>query len=158
MTVLEESDSTSSEYFRLVAAGWLLGLYILTKEVSVLLPPLFGLALLVYPQRMSLRNILAASLASYADDETDGGERLHFLEFPPDVVISGRSVLVIDDIWDSGRTAVTVRRRLIEAGAKPFIVVLHYKPKSSIFPEQSPDLFAEETSAWIEYPWELESS
>ena len=111
----------------------------------------------IFAQRLGLRNILAASLASYADDAVKGGETLRFLEFPPDAEIKGRRVLVVDDIWDSGRTAVTVKQRLLEAGAEPFIAVLHYKPKSSSFPDQSPDRFARETGDWIVYPWEHEA-
>lgn len=98
------------------------------------------------------RNVLSAALASYQDDaRTDTMTVYHF---PPDAALNGRRVLIVDDIWDSGRTAVALRRKVAEAGGTPIVAVLHYKPGRSAFPDAAPDLWVVETDAWIVYPWE----
>lgn len=103
-------------------------------------------------QHLNLRHVLAASVASYDDDIR--GETLHFLEFPTDTVLVGRRILVVDDIWDTGRTAMLVRERVVAAGGYPTVAVLHYKPMQSHYPDEHPDVSLEETDKWIEYPWE----
>lgn len=103
-------------------------------------------------QELALRDVLVASVASYEGERR--GDTLHFLEFPPDQAVVGRRILVVDDIWDSGRTAELVRRRILEAGGQPIIAVLHYKPEASHFPDRRPDYSVEDTDAWIQYPWE----
>lgn len=106
----------------------------------------------IVAQRLGLRHILSAALASYQAETRD--PEPCFLEFPDVAVLAGRRILVVDDIWDSGRTAVRIRQRLLAAGARPTIAVLHYKPESSAFPETRPELWQVETADWIVYPWE----
>jgi hypoxanthine phosphoribosyltransferase len=106
-------------------------------------------------ERLNIRNILVAAVQFY----TGIGETLEapvFLQFPNDVLLAGKSVLIIDDVWDSGRTATAVRERVQLAGGKPELAVLHYKPRASKFPDDRPDYFAEITDDWIVYPWDDE--
>jgi hypoxanthine phosphoribosyltransferase len=102
-----------------------------------------------------MRRVLSAAVESYEGDKQ--GDTLHFLEFPPDQAVVGRRILVIDDIWDSGRTAELVRRRIVEAGGVPTIAVLHYKPGRSSYPTRQPDVWLTETDDWIVYPWERDT-
>lgn len=106
-------------------------------------------------QELDTRDVLVAAVASYKGEER--GEQLVFLEFPRDEVIDGRRLLVVDDIWDSGRTVEHTRRRVIEAGGEPVIVVLHYKPNQSHYPSLAPDYWIGETDAWVVYPWERDT-
>lgn len=100
-----------------------------------------------------LRNILVAAVMFYTGvGET--ADRPIFLQFPPDPFLKDRRVLIVDDIWDSGRTIMAVRERVEAAGGHPETAVLHYKPARSMFPGHRPDYFVEETDAWIVYPWE----
>ncbi len=78
-----------------------------------------------------------------------------FLQFPEDALLHGRRVLIVDDVWDDGRTIMTVRGRVEQAGAIPEMAVLHYKPTHSLFPEHRPHYFAAITDKWVVYPWEL---
>ncbi len=78
-----------------------------------------------------------------------------FLQFPEDALLHGRRVLIVDDVWDDGRTMMTVRGRVEQAGAIPEMAVLHYKPTHSLFPDHRPHYFAAITDKWIVYPWEL---
>lgn len=104
-------------------------------------------------ERTGMRNILVAAVMFY----TAPGRALDrpvFLQFPPDPYIKDRRVLIVDDVWDSGRTIMAVKRRVVEAGGVPTVAVLHYKPAHSHFPGEAPDFYAEVTDAWIVYPWE----
>jgi hypothetical protein len=101
---------------------------------------------------LGLRNILVAAVQFY----TGVGQRADtpsFLQFPADPFITGKTVLIVDDIWDSGKTISAVKTRIIAAGGTPVTAVLHYKPSASIFPDQ-PEYYVEATDAWIVYPWE----
>jgi hypoxanthine phosphoribosyltransferase len=77
-----------------------------------------------------------------------------FVQFPAERQVEGQRILVVDDVWDSGSTAVAVRDRLRKAGARVEVCVLHYKPGQSRFPGDGPDFYAEETDAWVVYPWD----
>jgi hypoxanthine phosphoribosyltransferase len=101
---------------------------------------------------LDLRNIVAAAVMFYTDVEQRLSEPI-FLEFPADPLLVGKRVLIVDDVWDTGRTAMVVRRRVREAGARGDLAVLHYKPARSAYPDR-PDYFAETTDEWIIYPWE----
>lgn len=101
---------------------------------------------------LGIRNILVAAVQFY----TGVGRRASaptFLQFPADPFLSGKSVLIVDDIWDSGKTVSAVKGRVQDAGGKPIVAVLHYKPDASLFTD-TPDYYVESTSAWIVYPWE----
>ncbi len=78
-----------------------------------------------------------------------------FLQFPEDELLEDRRVLIIDDVWDSGRTVNTVRGRVENAGARPEVAVVHYKPGQSMF-KTKPEYYAAVTDAYIIYPWEAQ--
>lgn len=106
-------------------------------------------------ERLNIRNILVAAVQFY----TGIGQTLDepiYLQFPDTTLLDGKSVLIVDDVWDSGRTAMSVRQRVREAGGIAELAVLHYKPRASKFPEDRPDFFAELTDDWIVYPWDDE--
>lgn len=101
---------------------------------------------------LGIRNILVAAVQFYNGVERRA-DTPSFLQFPADPFLSGKTVLVVDDIWDSGKTISAVKARVLAAGGTPVTAVLHYKPSASLFPEQ-PDYYVEPTDAWIVYPWE----
>ncbi len=106
-------------------------------------------------EKLDIRNVLVAAVQFY----TGIGETLEqpiFFQFPADPILYGKRILVIDDIWDSGRTAVAVKERVGDAGGVPVVAVLQYKPRRSRYPEHRPDYYAEETDDWIVYPWEFD--
>ena len=104
-------------------------------------------------ERTGIRNILCAAVVFYEGSQQKY-EKPMFVQFPPEDLVKGRRVLVIDDVWDTGSTIVAVRNRLREAGATAEVCVLHYKPGRSRFPGDKPDYYAEETDGWIVYPWD----
>ena len=107
-------------------------------------------ALLAY--HLSLRNILVAAVQFYSG-VARRAQQPTFLQFPADPLLHGRRVLIVDDIWDSGKTIMAVKERVLAAGGVPITAVLHYKPAASLFDDR-PDYFVEITHAWIVYPWE----
>ncbi|WP_018461783.1 phosphoribosyltransferase [Thermus oshimai] len=105
-------------------------------------------------QALGARDILTAAVMFY-----EGEEPLPepvFLQFPQDPLLFGKRVLVVDDVWDSGRTAFAVKERIRRAGGTPWVATLHFKPERNRVPDR-PDFYAEETGAWVVYPWALEA-
>jgi hypoxanthine phosphoribosyltransferase len=68
--------------------------------------------------------------------------------------LSGHTILLVDDICDSGKTFVRGIKYLEELGAKGDAITtaaLYYKPHA----EYKPDFYIGETSAWVIYPYEV---
>ena len=103
-------------------------------------------------QKLGRRELEMAAVASYTGEQRES--RLEMLSFPRPEALRDRRVLIVDDVWDSGRTAIAVRKRVARSGGVPIIAVLHYKPGASKYPDDHPDLVVERTEAWIVYPWE----
>jgi len=78
-----------------------------------------------------------------------------FILFPPDAALRGRRTLVVQHVWNHGRTINTVAGRVVAADGSPELCVLHYKPANSIFPDLKPDYYAAITDDYIVYPWEV---
>lgn len=108
-------------------------------------------------EQMGLTNIVVAAV-ELERNATPGGAAPRFLQFPESALLLGRRVLVVDDVWDSGRTAVAVLERVRGAGGAPELAVLHYKPRASQFPGHAPDFFGEQTDDWIVYPWDAHTN
>jgi hypoxanthine phosphoribosyltransferase len=104
-------------------------------------------------ERLDLRDILVAAVQLYTGIGTTLDAPI-FLQFPNDTLLADKSILIVDDVWDSGRTAIAVRNRVRLAGGRPEVAVLHYKPRASRYPDDQPDYYAEITDDWIVYPWD----
>jgi hypoxanthine phosphoribosyltransferase len=79
-----------------------------------------------------------------------------FIQFPEDDKLRARQVLVVDDVWGSGRTITAVKNRVAAAGGLPYTCVLHFNPHRSLFTEAKPDYYAAVTDAYVVYPWEVD--
>lgn len=108
-------------------------------------------------EMLDIRNVMTAAVMFYTAVEKTIDEP-RFLQFPADPLLVGKRILIVDDVWDSGKTAMAVRHRVIEAGGLPSVAVIHYKPAASRYPDHRPDFVAYETDAWIVYPWEPEEA
>jgi hypoxanthine phosphoribosyltransferase len=60
----------------------------------------------------------------------------------------------VDNMWDRGRTIVTVASRIKSAGGFPETAVLHWKKNRSLFKDDEPDYYAAITDDWVYYPWQ----
>ena len=92
------------------------------------------------------------------EDERKKGRLLawpKFVQFPDTALLNGKRVLVVDDVWGSGRTITAVRNRVVSAGGQAYTCVLHFNPYRNLFGNIRPDYFAAITDAHILYPWEI---
>jgi hypoxanthine phosphoribosyltransferase len=107
---------------------------------------------------LKIQHVLTASVDFPATAETRTALMAwpEFLQFPDERLVSGRRILIVDDVWGSGRTSIAVRERLISAHAEAFNCVLHFNPYRSLFSKQKPDFYAAVTDAYIVYPWEID--
>jgi hypoxanthine phosphoribosyltransferase len=79
-----------------------------------------------------------------------------FLQFPNDILLVDRRILIVDDVWGSGRTSTAVRGRVEAAGGVTATCVFHFNPYRSLFTRAEPDFYGAVTDAYIVYPWELD--
>lgn len=79
-----------------------------------------------------------------------------FLQFPENDLLRGRRVLIVDDVWGSGRTITAVKNRISGAAGVPYTCVLHFNPYRNLFGTARPDYYAAITDAFIVYPWEID--
>ena len=78
-----------------------------------------------------------------------------FLQFPKDELLKEKNVLIVDDVWGSGRTITSVKYRVETAGAKAYTCVLHFNPYRNLFGNERPDHYADTTAQYVVYPWEI---
>jgi len=78
-----------------------------------------------------------------------------FVQFPAANLLSGKRILIVDDVWASGRTIMAVKNRVSGAAGIPYTCVLHFNPYRNLFGNVRPDFFAAVTDAYIVYPWEI---
>ena len=110
---------------------------------------------------IQLENILTAAVDFPAEAEMDStrqSSRLlvwpKFIQFPEDQVLAARRILIVDDVWGSGRTIAAVKNRIAGAGGLPYTCVLHFNPYRNLFGNVRPDYYGAVTDAYIVYPWE----
>ncbi len=106
-------------------------------------------------EALKMRDVLTASVL-FPQDPTLRAEMTwpRFLQFPADPLLQGRRILIVDNLWDRGRTIVTVKSRVAGAGGYPETAVLHWKQNKSLFQNERPDYYAAITEDWILYPWQ----
>jgi hypoxanthine phosphoribosyltransferase len=72
--------------------------------------------------------------------------------YPVNADVKGRTVLIVDDVADTGQSLVVARRHVQSKGADVVkIATLHYKPWSIV----KPHFYGETTSSWVVYIWEM---
>ena len=79
-----------------------------------------------------------------------------FVQFPHEDILVGKRILVVDDVWASGRTITSVKDRILAAKGLTKRCVLHFNPNRSLFGETQPDYYGAVTDAHIVYPWEID--
>jgi uncharacterized protein len=78
-----------------------------------------------------------------------------FFEFPEDRQLVDKDILIVDDVWGTGRSIVAVKNRVASAGGNSYTCVLHFNPYRNLFESIRPDFYAAVTDAHIVYPWEI---
>lgn len=111
----------------------------------------------ILAESLGIESVLTASVDFPYEARREAAKLLvwpQFIQFPEDSQLSGKSVLVVDDVWGSGRTITAVKNRVQAAGASPSTCVLHFNPYRNLFGAVRPDYYAAVTDAYILYPWE----
>ena len=109
-------------------------------------------------EAMQMERVFTASVDFPAQMEAEKKKLLawpKFIQFPEDSLMRGHRVLVVDDVWGSGRTITAVKNRVTGAAAIAVTCVLHFNPYRSLFGTLRPDYYAAVTDAHIVYPWEI---
>ncbi|MFO3797595.1 MAG: phosphoribosyltransferase, partial [Anaerolineales bacterium] len=110
-------------------------------------------------EAMNITHVLTAAVNFPASLESERSRLIawpEFLQFPADELLRGRSTLIVDDVWGSGRTITAVRQRVSAAGGFPETCVLHFNPYRNLFGSLRPDYYAAITDAYVIYPWEIQ--
>lgn len=69
---------------------------------------------------------------------------------------SGDKVLVVDDVFDTGKTAAAVKRRMDAAGIDMRMACVYWKPEKNMT-DLKPDYFVKDVGdSWIVFPHEIE--
>ena len=94
--------------------------------------------------------VASIGIKLYKGIDTRAAEPEVYQDIP--VNIAGETVLLFDDVADTGETLAYVKQYLEGGGAKKiYTATLFYKPHSTI----KPDYYAQETLSWIIFPYEL---
>ena len=105
-------------------------------------------AMLAY--RLGIRDLLVAVAEHY--DAAGRRPKPSITRMPSDESLRGRSILIVDEVWESGRTLALVAEQARTAGAAVRTAVLHHKPGKSEVPG-APDFSAALAEGWITYPY-----
>ena len=87
------------------------------------------------------------------------GERMDQIEFDEvaefvfSKIQAGKKVLVVDDVFDTGKTIEAISRRLSHTQMRSACV--YWKKKNNLT-AISPDWYAEETDEWLVFPHEMQ--
>jgi hypoxanthine phosphoribosyltransferase len=74
---------------------------------------------------------------------------------PVSMEVSGKNVLIVDEVADTGRSLELVKKHILKRGASEMkVATLYYKPWSVL----KPDFFGKETDLWIVFPWEVKET
>lgn len=110
-------------------------------------------------EAMDITHVLTAAVDFPAEIEAEENKLMawpQFIQFPSDEQLNERTVLIVDDVWGSGRTITAVKNRVAAAGGIPETCVLHFNPYRNLFGDNRPNYYADVTEKFIIYPWEID--
>ncbi len=75
--------------------------------------------------------------------------------YPVQGKVDGRSIILVDDVSDTGRSLIAAIRDLEKRGAdKILVATIAKKPHTKLHP----DYFKIETTSWVIFPWEVQET
>lgn len=112
-----------------------------------------GLMPLVYlsgEKMFDIRNVLSISVQSYEGTKQGTMKLTH--PWPIEAIKTNKSVLIVDDLTDTGETLEFIIKKLKKTCPDAIIktAVLLRKPYSTIVP----NYWVEATNQWVVFPWE----
>lgn len=110
-------------------------------------------------ETMDVKEILTAAVDFPAAHQRNPQSKFlmfpNFLQFPKEDLLHDKQILIVDDVWGSGRTITAVKNRVEAAGGIAYTTVLHFNPYRNLFGNTRPDYYGAITDAHIVYPWEI---
>jgi len=70
-------------------------------------------------------------------------------------VVTGKKVLIVDDVADTGKSLKLAREHVLQQGAVEIRTATVYRKPWSII---KPDYYETETSCWVVFPWETKET
>ena len=99
--------------------------------------------------QLGIRRLASVQVEFYSGVQ-DTAEKPRIV-YPLNADVRGKSVLLVDDVSDTGVSLEAAKDHVLEGGPGDLrVATLHIKPWTSF----RPDYHASETEAWIVYPWE----
>jgi hypoxanthine phosphoribosyltransferase len=99
--------------------------------------------------QLGIRRLASVQVEFYSGVQ-DTAEKPRIV-YPLNADVRGKSVLLVDDVSDTGVSLEAAKDHVLEGGPGDLrVATLHIKPWTSF----KPDYHASETEAWIVYPWE----
>ena len=95
---------------------------------------------------LGIKKLYTIAYKSYSNQERQDVEQV----YPNHQDLKSKTILLVDDIADSGNTIIQAKKDLEAKGCKVTVVTLHYKKDSKIIP----DIYLIEANNWLVYPWE----
>jgi len=103
---------------------------------------------------MSGDQVLSLGLTRYGTEHPELAGEFKLGQIPEKKLVEGQSVLVVDEVYDTGQTMVKAKDIMHGLGAASvYSGVIHYKPGMNSSGVE-PDFQVEETNGWVHYPWE----
>lgn len=98
--------------------------------------------------------IISASITSYSKDSKVPSETFKKGQVPLDIHVKGTDWLIVDDVFDTGKTVKELTDDLLGQGARSVkSACIYYKPgKSKV--DIKPDFYIEKYDGWVEFAWE----
>ena len=100
--------------------------------------------------QLSIKRLASLQIEYYKDiNESSSTPEI---VFPLNADVPDKSILVVDDVSDTGDSLRVSRDHVLERGASEVrVATLHVKPWTTY----RPDFSASEVESWIIYPWEI---
>jgi hypoxanthine phosphoribosyltransferase len=70
-------------------------------------------------------------------------------------VVTGKKVLIVDDVADTGKSLQLAREHVLQQGATEVRIATVYRKPWSVI---KPDYYETETSCWVVFPWETKET
>ncbi len=103
--------------------------------------------------QLGIKRLASLQVEYYRD--INENSRAPELVFPLNTEVPDTSILIVDDVSDTGTSLEVARDHVLERGASEVrVATLHVKPWTKF----KPDFSASVVESWIIYPWEIVES
>lgn len=136
-----------ADYEKLVASGWRQDVDLYVRRGGH-----FVIRLLQDCYAADGARVPARAIDSVRYSGVGKSSRKPVVRLPPGLDLSGRKVLVVDDVADEADTLIAIRDavKTTAGDAEVRFMTLYKKPWARLVP----DYWVEETDRWINFPWE----